>query len=92
MGMWLIPALIAMIIICVISFVSTLKIAKMTSERKSEKDTPISETVEEYATMLNPIVWVYLIFFTLFRDHDFFITGVRLAIRNNASSIRDETL
>ena len=62
MGMWLIPALIAMIIICVISFVSTLKIAKMTSERKSEKDTPIPETVEEYATMLNPIVWVYLIF------------------------------
>jgi len=34
----------------------------MTSERKSENDTPISETVEEYATMLNPIVWVYLIF------------------------------
>lgn len=62
MGMWLIPALIAMIIICVISFVYTLKIAKMTSERKSEKDTPISETVEEYATMLNPIVWVYAIF------------------------------
>ncbi|MEY2370413.1 MULTISPECIES: short-chain dehydrogenase [Lysinibacillus] len=62
MGMWLIPALIAMIIICVISFVYTLKIAKMTSERKSEKDTPISETVEEYATILNPIVWVYAIF------------------------------
>ncbi|MBX8942866.1 short-chain dehydrogenase [Lysinibacillus sp. K60] len=62
MGMWLIPALIAMIIICVISFVYTLKIAKMTSERKSEKDTPISETVEEYATILNPIVWVYSIF------------------------------
>lgn len=62
MGMWLIPALIAMIIICIISFVYTLKIAKMTSERKSEKDTPISETVEEYATILNPIVWVYAIF------------------------------
>jgi len=62
MGMWLIPALIAMIIICVISFVYTLKIAKMTSERKSEKDTPISETVEEYSTILNPIVWVYAIF------------------------------
>ena len=62
MGMWLIPALIAITIISVISFVSTLKIAKMTSERKSENDTPISETVEEYATMLNPIVWVYLIF------------------------------
>ncbi|KPN96654.1 hypothetical protein [Lysinibacillus sp. ZYM-1] len=62
MGMWLIPALIAIVIISVISFVSTLKIAKMTSERKSEKDTPISETVEEYSTMLNPIVWVYGIF------------------------------
>ncbi|AVK82932.1 short-chain dehydrogenase [Lysinibacillus sp. B2A1] len=62
MGMWLIPALIAITIISVISFVSTLKIAKMTSERKSENDTPISETVEEYATMLNPIVWVYIIF------------------------------
>ncbi|MET4559420.1 amino acid permease [Lysinibacillus parviboronicapiens] len=62
MGMWLIPALIAITIIAVISFVSTLRIAKMTSERKSEKDTPISETVEEYATMLNPIVWVYAIF------------------------------
>ncbi|EFI70470.1 short-chain dehydrogenase [Lysinibacillus sp. HST-98] len=62
MGMWLIPALIAMIIICIISFVYTLKIAKMTSERKSEKDTPISETVEEYSTILNPIVWVYAIF------------------------------
>ncbi|MGE7112508.1 short-chain dehydrogenase [Lysinibacillus sp. NPDC047702] len=62
MGMWLIPALIAITIISVISFVSTLKIAKMTTERKSENDTPISETVEEYATMLNPIVWVYIIF------------------------------
>lgn len=62
MGMWLIPSLIVITIISVISFVSTMKIAKMTSERKSEKDTPISETVEEYATMLNPIVWVYIIF------------------------------
>ncbi|MGE7693283.1 short-chain dehydrogenase [Lysinibacillus sp. NPDC094177] len=62
MGMWLIPALIAITIISVISLVSTLKIAKMTSERKSENDTPISETVEEYSTMLNPIVWVYIIF------------------------------
>ena len=62
MGMWLIPAIIAIVIISAISFVSTLKIAKMTSERKSEYDTPISETVEEYATMLNPIVWVYAIF------------------------------
>ncbi|MGE7090100.1 short-chain dehydrogenase [Lysinibacillus sp. NPDC048646] len=62
MGMWLIPAFIAITIISVISFVSTLRIAKMTSERNSEKDTPISETVEEYATMLNPIVWVYGIF------------------------------
>lgn len=62
MGMWLIPAIIAIVIISAISFVYTLKIAKMTSERKSENDTPISETVEEYATMLNPIVWVYAIF------------------------------
>ncbi len=62
MGMWLIPAIIAIVIISAISFVSTLKIAKMTSERKSENDTPVSETVEEYSTMLNPIVWVYAIF------------------------------
>ncbi|MFC9538569.1 short-chain dehydrogenase [Lysinibacillus sp. NPDC056959] len=62
MGMWLIPALIAITIISAISLVSTLKIAKMTSQRKSEKDTPISETVEDYSTMLNPIVWVYIIF------------------------------
>lgn len=62
MGMWLIPALIAIAIISAISLVSTLKIAKMTSQRKSENDTPISETVEDYSTMLNPIVWVYIIF------------------------------
>ncbi|MGE7945867.1 short-chain dehydrogenase [Lysinibacillus sp. NPDC093688] len=62
MGMWLIPALIAITIISAISLVSTLKIAKMTSQRKSENDTPISETVEEYSTMLNPVVWVYIIF------------------------------
>ncbi|MBG9455361.1 short-chain dehydrogenase [Lysinibacillus sphaericus] len=62
MGMWLIPALIAITIISAISLVSTLKIAKMTSQRKSENDTPISETVEDYSTMLNPIVWVYIIF------------------------------
>lgn len=62
MGMWLIPALIAITIIAAISLVSTLKIAKMTSKRESEKDTPISETVEEYTTMLNPIFWVYGIF------------------------------
>lgn len=72
MGMWLIPALIAITIIAVISFVSTLRIAKMTTERKSEKDTPISETVEEYATMLNPIVWVYAIFLLFFRHCYFF--------------------
>lgn len=62
MGMWLIPALIAITIIAVISFVSTMRIAKMTTERESEKDTPVSETVEEFATMLNPIVWVYIVF------------------------------
>ncbi|MFJ7647916.1 short-chain dehydrogenase [Lysinibacillus sp. NPDC097279] len=62
MGMWLIPALIAITIIAVISFVSTMRIAKMTSERESEKDKPISGTVEEFATMLNPIVWVYIVF------------------------------
>ncbi|WP_409368152.1 short-chain dehydrogenase [Lysinibacillus sp. 38-6] len=62
MGMWLIPALIAITIIAVISFVSTMRIAKMTSQRESEKDTPVSETVEEFATMLNPIVWVYIVF------------------------------
>ena len=71
MGMWLIPALIAITIISAISLVSTLKIAKMTSKRKSENDTPISETVEEYATMLNPVVWVYIIF-TLFGNNDFY--------------------
>lgn len=62
MGMWLIPALITITIICVISFVSTMRIAKMTTERNSEKDTPISKTVEEYSTVMNPIVWVYLLF------------------------------
>jgi len=62
MGMWLIPALIAITVISAISLVSTLKIAKMTSQRESENDTPISETVEDYSTMLNPIVWVYIIF------------------------------
>ncbi|MFJ7950937.1 short-chain dehydrogenase [Lysinibacillus sp. NPDC096418] len=60
--MWLIPALITITIISVISFVSTMRIAKMTTERDSEKDTPISKTVEEYSTVLNPIVWVYLLF------------------------------
>lgn len=66
MGMWLIPALITITIICVISFVSTMRIAKMTTERNSEKDTPISKTVEEYSTVLNPIVWVYLLFLGFF--------------------------
>lgn len=63
MGMWLIPLLITITVISVISFVSTLRIAKMTSERQSEMDTPISETVEEYSTVLNPVVWVYALFF-----------------------------
>ncbi|KOS69661.1 short-chain dehydrogenase [Lysinibacillus contaminans] len=63
MGMWLIPLLITVTVISVISFVSTLRIAKMTSERQSEMDTPISETVEEYSTVLNPVVWVYALFF-----------------------------
>lgn len=39
-----------------------MRIAKMTTERNSEKDTPISKTVEEYSTVMNPIVWVYLLF------------------------------
>ena len=63
MGMWLIPLLITITVMSVISFVSTLRIAKMTTERESEKDTQISETVEEYSTVLNPIVWVYALFF-----------------------------
>lgn len=61
--MWLIPLLITITVMSVISFVSTLRIAKMTTERESEKDTQISETVEEYSTVLNPIVWVYALFF-----------------------------
>ena len=61
--MWLIPLLITITVMSVISFVSTLRIAKMTTERESEKDTQISETVEEYPTVLNPIVWVYALFF-----------------------------
>ncbi|MFJ7735842.1 short-chain dehydrogenase [Lysinibacillus sp. NPDC097287] len=60
--MWLIPALITITIICVIAFVSTMRIAKMTTERNSEKDTPISESVKEHATILNPIPWVYILF------------------------------
>ena len=64
MGMWLIPLLITITVMSVISFVSTLRIAKMTTERESEKDTQISETVEEYSTVLNPIVWVYALFFS----------------------------
>ena len=62
MGMWLIPALITITIICVISVVSTLQVAKMTTERNTEQDTPISETVEENATVMNPIIWVYVLF------------------------------
>lgn len=61
--MWLIPLLVTITIISVISFVATLRIAKMTTERDSEKDTPISETVEENQTVLNPIIWVYGLFF-----------------------------
>ncbi len=72
MGMWLIPAIIAIVIISAISFVYTLKIAKMTSERKSENDTPISETVEEYATMLNQLFGLCN-FFAFFRNHDFLL-------------------
>lgn len=63
MGMWLLPLLVTITIISVISFVATLRIAKMTKERDSEKDTPISETVEENPTVLNPIIWVYGLFF-----------------------------
>lgn len=61
--MWLIPLLITITVMSVISFVSTLRIAKMTTERESEIDTQISETVEEYPTVLNPVVWVYALFF-----------------------------
>ena len=63
MGMWLVPLLITITIICVIAFVSTMRIAKMTTERDSEKDTPISEKVEENPTVLNPIFWAYALFF-----------------------------
>lgn len=66
MGMWLIPAFITITIICVISVVSTLRIAKMTTERNTEQDTPISETVEKYSTVLNPIIWVYALFLLFF--------------------------
>ncbi|GLC87661.1 short-chain dehydrogenase [Lysinibacillus piscis] len=62
MGMWFIPAIITMLLILVISFISTLRIAKMTSKRESEKDTPIADAIEESPTMLNPIIWAYALF------------------------------
>ncbi|MEG0258812.1 MAG: short-chain dehydrogenase [Lysinibacillus sp.] len=61
MGIWTIPAVFIIIIICAFSFIATLNVAKSTTSQGGESDSPIPEAIEDNPTMLNPIIWAYAI-------------------------------
>lgn len=64
MGMWTIPAVIAIILIIAWGYYSTVGVMKKTSQRASvtEMDTPIPKAVKEHPAALNPIIMMYIIF------------------------------
>ena len=61
MGVWTWPLIFVVILISAISFIWTLNIAKNQGAQSGPYDESYSETVENNPTMLNPIIWCYII-------------------------------
>lgn len=61
MGVWTWPLIFIVILISAISFVWTMRVAKKQEVQNGPYDESYSKTVENNPTMLNPIIWCYLI-------------------------------
>ena len=56
MGIWLWPAIFAIVVLCIYAVYTTMAVAKQTRARASEMDTPIPDAVKEHPLILNPII------------------------------------
>ncbi|MBO2534388.1 short-chain dehydrogenase [Rummeliibacillus suwonensis] len=61
MGIWTWPLIFVVILISAVSFIWTLRIAKKQEAQNGSYDESYSKTVENNPTMLNPIIWCYII-------------------------------
>ncbi|WP_146552332.1 hypothetical protein [Rummeliibacillus sp. SL167] len=61
MGIWTWPLIFVVILISAVSFIWTLRIAKKQEAQNDSYDESYSKTVENNPTMLNPIIWCYII-------------------------------
>lgn len=61
MGVWTWPLIFVVILISAISLILTLRDAKKQEVQSGPYDESYSKTVENNPTMLNPIIWCYLI-------------------------------
>ena len=55
------PLIFVVILISAISYILTLRIAKNQEAQSGPYDESYSKTVENSPTMLNPIIWCYII-------------------------------
>lgn len=58
---WLIPAIFLIIVISVFAYLSTVRVGKNVEAKTGPNDAPIPEAAKESPTMMNPIVWAYII-------------------------------
>lgn len=61
--MWLIPTIIASILILLVGYWVTIRVGESYEESGQERDSAIPKVIEEHPFMLNPILLVYAIFF-----------------------------
>lgn len=61
MGVWTWPLIFVVIVISAIAFIWTLRIAKNQEAQSGPYDESYSKTVENNPSMLNPIIWSYII-------------------------------
>lgn len=59
MGVWTWPLVFVGLMICVVSLIWTMRIAKNQEVQSGTNDESYSKTVENSPTMLNPIFWFY---------------------------------
>jgi len=59
MGIWTWPVIIVGLLICVVSLIWTMRIAKNQEVQEGAHDESYSETVENNPNILNPIFWMY---------------------------------
>lgn len=60
MGMWTVPAIITVILLCAYAYYVTIQVAKKV-EQGGEHDVPIHEAIKDHPLLLNPIILMYVI-------------------------------